>query len=115
MLKGWKRGAAALLLVLILLAGSWGGLLAAWRSAEGMGKKEDWLPRLVPQGEGGIELTVGGQVWRLQGEKLEHILTVAGGVGWLVPRSLRITALSALTGLFLWEQNTQPTPAKKLV
>ena len=112
-MKGkWKRRSIALCLVLVVLMGSWGGLLAAWHSAQGMGQQQEWLPHLIFVGEGGFALTLGTKKWQPQKEKTRRWLEEMDKVGWLVPRSLRITALGALTGLFLWEQNIQPAAAK---
>ena len=115
-MKGkWKRRGFALVLALVALMGSWGGLLAAWHSAQGMGQQQEWLPHLAFVGKGDLVLTLGAAKWQPQQEKTRQWLEGMDKVGWLVPRSLRITALGALTGLFLWEQNIQPTTAKSLV
>ena len=115
MLRKWKRRGLALVLALVVLMGSWGGLLAAWHSAQGMGQQQEWLPHLALGDSGALTLTLGTRKWQLEEENLRQSFAKAGMVEWLVPRNLRITALSALTGLFLWEQNIRPAAAKSLV
>ena len=114
-MQKWKRRGLALFLVLVLLMGSWGGLLAAWHSARGMGQEENWLPYLSFGSGGGVTLTLGTKKWRLEDEKMRQGFAAAARAEWLVPHSLRITALGAATGLFLWRQNVRPAAVKRLV
>ena len=111
----WKRRGIALCLALVVLMGSWGGLLAAWHSARGMGQQQEWLPHISFGADGGLVLTLGTKKWQLEQEKIRQGAEKADKVAWLVPRSLRITALGALAGAFWWKENIQPAAAKSLV
>ena len=115
MMKPWGKRSLALLLALVVLMGSWGGLLAAYNSAGGMGKKEEWLPFLSFRADGGIELTCGEKIWQFEDQELRRFFGMAGKVEWLVPRSLRLVGLGGLTGAFLWRQNIRFDAAKRLV
>lgn len=114
-MKRWKQGLAALGLAVLLAGGSWAGLIVGWRSARTMGKAAGQLPRVVFQADGGIKMTYGQRQHRLEAAQVKSFFEKAAKAELLIPRSLRIAGLAALTGAFWAEQEEQPAAGQKLL
>ena len=111
----WKKPAMAAALALLILAGTWGGLLVEQRSAQTMGRTEQALPRIRLEQDGGIKLTLGPKEWRAEPERVRGTFSALGKAEWALPRSLRMTGLAALSGLWWAEQELGYPMGKKLL
>lgn len=111
----WKKTAMAAALALLILVGTWGGLLVEQRSAQTLGRTEQALPRIRLEQDGGIKLTLGPKEWRVEPEKVRGTFSALGKAEWVLPRSLRVTGLAALSGLWWAEQELGHAAGKKLL
>ena len=110
-----RKTAMAAAMAFLILMGTWGGLLVERRSAQTLGQTGQTLPRLRLEQDGGIKLTLGAKEWGAEPQKVRDVFLNLGRVEWMLPRSLRITGLAALSGLWRAEQELGPAAGKKLL
>ena len=111
----WKRTAMAAVLAVLLLVGSWSSLLVGQRSAQTMGQTGQTLPRIRLEQDGGIKLTIGTREWRAEPHTVREAFLTLGKVEWAMPRSLRVTGLGALSGIWWSKQEPGYPTGKKLL
>ena len=114
-MRGWKRSVTAAVLLVLVLVGAWGTLLVGQRSAQTMGQATGALPRVRFGQDGSLQMSLGQREWRAEPQRVDRVLLAADRVEWMVPRSLRIAGLAALTGLWWAEQELGHAVGKKLL